>query len=65
LEIKILDYNNEVVVKKIIKEWNDKKKKEKNNKETIELLYNSLNLLIYKEYNLNNNEIQIVEKNQK
>ena len=62
LEIKIPDYNNEVVVKKIIKKWNDKKGKEKNNKEKIELLYNSLNSLTYKEYNLNDDEIQIIEK---
>lgn len=64
LKVKIPDYNNEVVVKKIIKEWNKNVKVKNKNIETIKTLYKSINSLIYKEYNLNDNEIQIIEDNQ-
>jgi len=61
LQVEIPDYNKEHVVKKVVKEWESLQQEIIDLKSEIEKIDNEIDQMVYKLYNLTEEEIQIVE----
>ncbi|PUU88278.1 MAG: Eco57I restriction endonuclease [Halanaerobium sp.] len=62
LQIEIPDYNKEHVVKKVVKEWESLQQEIIDLKNEIEKIDNEIDQMVYKLYNLTEEEIHIVEE---
>lgn len=63
LQIEIPDYNKDHVVKKVVKEWESLQQEIENSEYEIKRLDNEIDQMVYKLYDLNEEEIEIVENN--
>lgn len=61
MQVEIPDYNKEHVVKKVVKEWESLQQEIIDLKSEIEKIDNEIDQMVYKLYNLTEEEIQIVE----
>jgi len=62
LQIGIPDYNKDLVVRKVVREWEDLQEKIKDLEKEIEKTDNEIDQMVYELYDLNDEEIKIVEE---